>query len=40
MNGAKLKVEEDIIDGFENMPVALVGLLAGKNRGKRMVRVA
>ena len=34
-----LKVREDIIDGFENLPAALVGLLAGENVGKRMVRV-
>jgi NADPH-dependent curcumin reductase CurA len=36
----KLKVEEDVIDGLENTPRALIGLLAGENRGKRMVRVA
>ena len=36
----KLKVEEDVIDGLENAPRALIGLLAGENRGKRMVRVA
>ncbi len=36
----KLKVEEDIIDGLENTPRALIGLLAGENRGKRMVKVA
>lgn len=35
----KLKVEEDIIDGLENTPSALVGLLAGENRGKRIVKV-
>src|SRR6202008_1643018 len=35
----KLKVQEDIIDGLENTPAALIGLLAGENRGKRMVRV-
>ena len=34
-----LKVREDIIDGFENLPTALVGLLAGENIGKRMVKV-
>ena len=34
-----LKVREDIIDGFENLPAALVGLLAGENIGKRMVKV-
>ena len=35
----KLKVQEDVIDGLENTPRALVGLLAGENRGKRMIRV-
>jgi NADPH-dependent curcumin reductase CurA len=35
----KLKVQEDIIDGLENTPKALIGLLAGENRGKRMVRL-
>ncbi|MDP3738827.1 MAG: NADP-dependent oxidoreductase [Hyphomonadaceae bacterium] len=35
----KLKVYEDIIDGFENLPAALIGLLAGENIGKRMVKV-
>src|SRR5215813_7607287 len=35
----KLKVQEDIINGLENTPAALIGLLAGENRGKRMVRV-
>ena len=36
----KLKVQEDVIDGLENAPQALIGLLAGENRGKRMVKVA
>ena len=35
----QLKVQEDIIDGLENTPAALIGLLNGENRGKRMVRV-
>ena len=35
----KLKVEEDVIDGLENTPKALIGLLAGENRGKRMIKV-
>ena len=35
----KLKVQEDVINGLENTPKALIGLLAGENRGKRMVRV-
>ena len=36
----KLKVAEDIIDGLDHAPAGLVGLLAGENRGKRMIRVA
>ena len=36
----KLRVIEDIVDGLENTPQALIGLFEGKNRGKRMVRVA
>ena len=36
----RLKVNEDIIVGLENMPDALIGLLAGRNTGKRMVRVS
>ncbi|MEP3846093.1 MAG: NADP-dependent oxidoreductase [Paracoccaceae bacterium] len=35
----KIKVEEDIVHGLENAPSALIGLLAGNNKGKRMVRV-
>jgi NADPH-dependent curcumin reductase CurA len=35
----KLKVLEDVIDGLENTPRALIGLLAGENRGKRMIKV-
>ena len=34
----KIKVQVDIIDGLENAPQALIGLLDGENRGKRMVR--
>jgi NADPH-dependent curcumin reductase CurA len=36
----KLKVQEDILEGLENTPKALIGLLNGDNRGKRMVRLA
>jgi NADPH-dependent curcumin reductase CurA len=35
----QIKVTEDIVDGLENSPAALIGLLAGDNKGKRMVRV-
>ncbi len=40
VDSGKLKVREDIIDGFENLPQALIGLLAGENLGKRMVKVS
>ncbi|KAG1648296.1 NADPH-dependent curcumin reductase [Nymphon striatum] len=36
----QIKVTEDIVDGLENAPQALIGLLAGDNKGKRLVRVA
>src|SRR5438270_8843825 len=39
VSSGKLKVQEDIINGLENTPKALIGLLAGENRGKRMIRV-
>lgn len=35
----RLKVVEDVLDGIENAPKALIGLLHGDNIGKRMVRV-
>jgi NADPH-dependent curcumin reductase CurA len=40
VESGELKVQEDVIDGLDNLPAALIGLLAGENRGKRMVRVA
>ncbi|HEY2707307.1 MAG TPA: NADP-dependent oxidoreductase [Caulobacteraceae bacterium] len=40
VESGRIKVPEDIIDGLENLPAALVGLLAGENFGKRMVKVA
>jgi NADPH-dependent curcumin reductase CurA len=36
----KLKVLEEVLEGLDSAPGALVGLLAGANTGKRMVRVA
>jgi NADPH-dependent curcumin reductase CurA len=39
VKSGKLKVQEDVINGLENTPAALIGLLHGENRGKRMVRV-
>jgi len=39
VQSGQLKVQEDIIEGLDSLPEALIGLLAGDNRGKRMVRV-
>jgi NADPH-dependent curcumin reductase CurA len=36
----KLKYAENIIDGFENAPQAFLGLFAGENLGKQLVKVA
>jgi NADPH-dependent curcumin reductase CurA len=40
IGSGKLKYREDVIEGFENMPQALIGLFRGENIGKRVVRVA
>ena len=34
-----IKYREDVIEGLENAPSALIGLLEGKNFGKLVVRV-
>ncbi|MCB1342563.1 MAG: NADP-dependent oxidoreductase [Pseudooceanicola sp.] len=39
VGNGQIKVFEDVIEGLENAPQALIGLLSGDNRGKRMVRV-
>jgi NADPH-dependent curcumin reductase CurA len=39
VESGQLRVREDVLDGLENLPAALVGLLAGENVGKRMVKV-
>jgi NADPH:quinone reductase len=36
----KLKYAENIIEGFENTPRAFLGLFAGENLGKQLVKVA
>lgn len=35
----KIRYREDIVDGLENAPAALIGLLQGKNFGKLIVRL-
>jgi NADPH-dependent curcumin reductase CurA len=36
----RIKYREDIVDDLENVPEAFKGMLAGKNFGKLLVRVA
>jgi NADPH-dependent curcumin reductase CurA len=36
----RLKYREDVVEGLENAPAAFLGLLAGKNFGKQLVKVA
>jgi NADPH-dependent curcumin reductase CurA len=36
----RIKVREDVVEGLENAPAALIGLLEGRNFGKLVVRVA
>ena len=36
----RVKYREDVVDGLENAPATLIGLLKGKNFGKQLVRVA
>ena len=40
INDGTLRYREDVIEGFENAPQALIEVLAGGNIGKRIVRVA
>src|SRR5580698_2946848 len=40
VDSGRIKVPEHITEGLETLPAALVGLLAGENFGKRMVKVA
>ena len=35
----QIKNREDIVEGFENLPQAFIGLLKGENIGKRLVKV-
>jgi len=36
----RIKYREDIVDGLDAAPSALIGLFAGKNFGKMLVRVS
>ncbi len=39
MKEGKVKYKEDVSDGLENAPQELIGLLRGKNFGKKIIRV-
>jgi NADPH-dependent curcumin reductase CurA len=39
VKGGRIKYREDIVDGFENMPAAFIGLFTGENTGKRLVKI-
>jgi hypothetical protein len=36
----KLKYREDIVDGIDNAPRALIGMLNGRNMGKQLVKLS
>jgi hypothetical protein len=36
----RVKYKEDIVEGLENAPEALIGLLEGRNFGKLIVQVS
>lgn len=40
LNRGELKYRENLIEGFENLPAAFIGLFKGENIGKQMVKVA
>jgi NADPH-dependent curcumin reductase CurA len=40
IGAGRIKLREDVVDGLENAPTALIGLLEGRNFGKVVVRVA
>jgi len=38
VNEGKLKFTETIVDGFDQLPAALLGLFKGENKGKMIVK--
>ena len=40
LRGKRLKYAEDIVEGLENTPKAFIGLFAGENLGKQLVKVS
>ena len=39
IKAGKISIEETIIEGFENIPEAFMGLFDGKNIGKMIVKI-
>ena len=39
LRDGKIRYRETIVDGIENAPAAFIGMLAGENIGKMLVRV-
>ena len=39
IRGGQIRYREDVVEGLENAPAALLSLLAGQNIGKRIVRI-
>jgi NADPH-dependent curcumin reductase CurA len=40
VKSGKIKYQETIVNGIENAPRALIGLLNGENTGKMLVKLA
>ena len=40
LKAGKLKYHENVVEGFENMPRAFIGMLRGENTGKQLVKAA
>ena len=40
LRGGQIKYRDDVIEGLDQAPAALIGLLNGQNKGKLMVRVS
>lgn len=39
LKSSKIKYKENLLEGFENIPSAFIGLFTGENIGKQMVKV-
>ena len=40
IKSGEVRYREDITDGFENAPATFLGMLAGRNFGKTLIRVS